>query len=81
MTHIIDREKLRAIFAEIDAEDAARDPREGKDWPPEEDCPTCDRRIGGPHRFSCATARGDAPREFYAHKDASGRIVIDGVKA
>lgn len=29
------------------------DPRAGKPWPPEEDCPSCDKHVHGPHRFSC----------------------------
>lgn len=47
----------------------AGDPREGKGWPPEEDCPGCPGRAGedGPHKMSCSSEWG--PK-------ANGRMTI-----
>lgn len=45
------------------------DPRAGKDWPPEEDCPGCPGRAGpdGPHKMSCSSEWGSK---------ANGRITV-----
>ena len=43
----------KPTIAEIVAE-LENDPREGKTWPPEEDCPGCDQHRDGPHRFGCS---------------------------
>jgi len=47
----------------------AGDPREGKSWPPEEDCPGCPGRAGvdGPHKMSCSSEWGS---------QAGGRMTI-----
>lgn len=36
-----------------DDDDEPYDPREGKTWPPEEDCTHCPGHKNGPHKFSC----------------------------
>lgn len=33
-------------------------PRPRRPWPASEDCPGCDKREGGPHRFGCAYRGG-----------------------
>ena len=37
--------------------------REDKPWPPEEDCPGCDKHKDGPHRFGC-TVHGKRSLKF-----------------
>lgn len=51
------RDRLLDVPSEEQMREAlgiARDPREDKPWPPEEDCAGCDQRKSGQHRFGCS---------------------------
>lgn len=41
--------------------DDDEDLREGKNWPPEEDCPHCPGHYQGPHKMDCAARERPAP--------------------
>jgi hypothetical protein len=42
---------IAEMIAEVD--EVETDDRSRKQWPPEEDCPGCDKHRDGPHRFGC----------------------------
>ena len=44
------RQPISSYFTDDDTDP---DPRADKPWPPDQDCPGCDKHVDGPHRFTC----------------------------
>jgi hypothetical protein len=45
---------IEEMIASVEDGEEPADPREGKPWPEEEDCPGCPGQRDGEHKFSCA---------------------------